>query len=172
MSTKVSFTTDVFAAAYPSLHKPNDGGDFPSGKYEVTAYMTEEENPTGLMQLKGAIKKAASAKFGSESTEGMQSVGMVNQDDGRTKVKFKSNYAPVVQGPDGKQLDPSIIIQPGDRIRVAGVAMGYEASSNKGVSLYVNLVRLVEKVERDDVFGGPEEGFDEPVRAEVADIRM
>jgi hypothetical protein len=172
MSTKVNFTTDVFAAAYPSLHKPNDSGDYPSGKFEVTGYMTESENPQGLMSLLTAVKQAAIQKFGSEDTTGFQSVGMTKEDDGRTKVKFKSQFKPSLQDARGNTLGDDVIIQPGDRIRVAGTALGYSASNNKGVSLYVNVVRLIEKVERADVFGGPEDGFDEPERAQVAEIRM
>lgn len=170
--SKITFTTDVFAAAYPSLHKPNDAGNFPSGKFEVSGYLTESENPEGLMSILSAVKKAAAQKFGSEDTTGFQSVGMVRDSDGRTKVKFKSNFKPTLQDASGQTLDPDVIIQPGDRIRVAGTALGYSASNNKGVSLYVNVVRLVEKVERADVFGGPEDGFAEAERDQVAEIRM
>ena len=166
--SKATFATDVFAAAYPSIHRKNEQGNFPSNKYEVTGYLTEAENPQGLMQVAEAIKKAASAKSGDLPLEQLASTGMKQEDDGRIKVKFTSNYKPKLSNAGGKALDGETIINPGDRIKVAGRAEAWDAGGRKGVSLYFSDVRLVEAVERVDPFGGPEDGFEEQTADEPA----
>lgn len=166
--SKANFTTDVFTAAYPSIHKKNEQGNYPSNKYEVTGYLTQAENAESLMVIAQAIKTVAAAKFGDLPLEQLTSTGMKEEDDGRIKVKFTSNYKPRLQNAGGGALGDDIIISPGDLIRVSGKAEAWEMKGRKGVSLYFSDVRLVEAVERVDPFGGPEDGFEEQTADEPA----
>ena len=65
-----------------------------------------------------------------------------------------------MQDSGGNRLPDDVKIFGGDLIRVAGSAKAYNVGPQKGVTLYLNNVRLVEKrATGSDDFGGPEDGF-------------
>lgn len=154
------FVTDQFSAAFPSVHQPATEGEYASGKYEVSGYLTREANSAGLMSITAAVQ-AAIAKMGWKlSVSDLTSSGMKEMDDSSFKVTFKSKYQPAVEDAKGASIsDP--IVSPGDLVRVAGKAQAWEMGGRKGVSLYLNSLRVVSAAERRDQFGGPEDGLAE-----------
>ena len=52
------FVTDQFSAAFPSVHQPSTDGEYASGKYEVSGFLTREANTDGLMSIAAAVQAA------------------------------------------------------------------------------------------------------------------
>lgn len=158
--TTMYFVTDQFSAAFPSVHQPSADGEYASGKYEVSGYLSRESNTNGLMSIAAAVQ-AAIAKMGWKiSASDLSSSGMAEQEDGTIKCTFRSKYQPAVEDATGAAIQEPRI-WPGDTIRVAGKAQAWEMGGRKGVSLYLNSLRVVAVVERSDHFGGPEDGLAE-----------
>ena len=55
--------THPFSVSYPSLHKPNTEGNFPSGKYEATALLDANEHAATLDAIKAAVDAAFDDKW-------------------------------------------------------------------------------------------------------------
>jgi hypothetical protein len=156
------FVTDQFSAAYPSVHRPSTDGEYASGKYEVSGYLTREANSDGLTSITAAVQ-AAIAKMGWKiSVSDLTSSGMKEMEDGSFKCTFKSKYQPSVEDAKGSAIEDPVV-SPGDGVRVAGKAQGWEMGGRKGVSLYLNSLRVVSTSERGDQFGGPEDGMAEKI---------
>ena len=158
--TTTYFVTDQFSAAFPSVHQPSEDGEYASGKYEVSGFLSREENTDGLMSIAAAVQ-AATAKMGwGLAASDLSSSGMSEQEDGTIKCTFRSKYQPAVEDATGAAIkEPRI--WPGDSIRVAGKAQAWEMGGRKGVSLYLNSLRVVAAATRGDHFGGPEDGMAE-----------
>lgn len=154
----VKFVTAAFSAAYPSLDKPDTTSAYPSNAYEVTALLQQDDTDT-LKALQEAINQAAKAEWPNANPDDYKSP-LRNLEDGGIKVKFKSKSKPPMQDSGGNRLPDDVKIYGGDLIRVAGSAKAYNVGPQKGVTLYLNNVRLVEKrATGSDDFGGPEDGF-------------
>lgn len=154
----VKFVTAAFSAAYPSLDKPDTTSAYPSNAYEVTALLQQNDTDT-LKALQEAINQAAKAEWPNANPDDYKSP-LRNLEDGGIKVKFKSKSKPPMQDSGGNRLPDDVKIFGGDLIRVAGSAKAYNVGPTKGVTLYLNNVRLVEKrATGSDDFGGPEDGF-------------
>lgn len=158
----VRFATQPFDASYPSIDKPDTESKFPSGKYEVSGYLDEADDAATLQGLREAVAKAADAEWPGVNIDGIKSPLKV-QEDGSVRVTFKSKSKPSTQDASGSALSSDVIIGRGDLIRVAGNAKAYSTAGNKGVTLYLNTVRLIDKRSTDDglddPFGGPDEGY-------------
>ena len=163
MATKYfKCVTHPFSVSYPSLHKPNTEGNFPSGKYEATALLDANEHAATLDAIKAAVDAAFDDKWPGGNREGKHDP-INHLDDGTYKVKFKSKSAPVLQDATGVKLADDIIIGPGDLVRCACNVTAYEGPQS-GVTIYLNKVRLIEKRSIGDGlddFGGPETGFNQ-----------
>lgn len=154
--------TQPFSVSYPSLHKPNTEGNYPSGKYEATALLHPDEHSDTLDIMKTAVAAAFEAEWPDSDQEGKHNP-ITKQPDGSYKIKFKTKSAPVLEDASGAQLAEDIIIGPGDLIRCACNVAAYRGP-NSGVTIYLNKVRLIEKrslgLGADD-FGGPENGYNQ-----------
>ena len=148
--------TQPFSVSYPSLHKPNTEGNFPSGKYEATALLDANEHADTLDAIKTAVNAAFDAEWPGEDRAGKHDP-INHLDDGTYKVKF------------------DIIIGPGDLVRCACNVAAYSGPQS-GVTIYLNKVRLIEKRSLgsdEDDFGGPETGFNQvTTEAEASGINF
>ena len=165
----VRFATEPFSASFPSIHEPDTTSKYPSGKYEVSAFLDEAEDAATIRIMRDAVKKAAEAEWPGINIEGIRSP-LKQQDDGRLRVTFKSKSKPTTQDAGGNALPQDVLIGMGDLIRVAGNAKAYSTAGNKGVTLYLNAVRLIDKRSSDDgsgePFGGPDDGFNAATETE------
>lgn len=158
MSKYHKFVTEPFSAAYPSLDAPDTTSQYPSEMYEVTALLSQDESST-LKSLQTAIQLAAESEFGDIDSDAWNSP-LKHLDDGTIKVKFKSKSKPSLQDTQGTMLPTDLKVFGGDLVRVAGSAKGWSMGQKKGVTLYLNSVRLIEKRSQGgDQFGGPEDGY-------------
>lgn len=158
----IRFATLPFDASFPSLDQPDTTSKYPSGKYEVSAYLDEADDAGSLAVLRDAVAGAADSEWPGVNIDGIKSPLKV-QEDGSVRVTFKSKSKPSMQDASGNALSDDLIIGRGDLLRVAGNAKAYSTAGNKGVTLYLNVVRLIDKRSTDngsdDPFGGPDEGF-------------
>ena len=158
----VRFATQPFDASYPSLDKPDTESKYPSGKYEVSGYLSEADDAATLIILRDAVAGAADAEWPGVNIDGIKSPLRVLE-DGNVRVTFKTKSKPSIQDASGAALPDDVIIGRGDLIRAAGNAKAYSTAGNKGVTFYLNTVRLIDKRSSDDglddPFGGPDEGF-------------
>lgn len=161
-------------ASYSYLREPDSGREYSDDKYKVTI-LIDKADEAGLSVLRKAIAEAAQ----SEWPEGMPKNAHMPVRDGADKseelsnyfiVTFKSKQAPQLVDAAGKPLADGVNIYSGDKIRVAGAAGAYVAGSNKGVTLYLNGVQLIEKQASESdgpLFGAVEGGFVNPEGAEA-----
>jgi hypothetical protein len=154
--------TQPFSVSYPSLHKPNTEGNFPSNKYEVTALLDETEHADTLTAIKSAVNSAFQAEWADQDVSDKHNP-IRKQPDGTYKIKFKTKSAPILEDATGSKLSDGIIIGSGDLVRCACNVAAYSGPQS-GVTIYLNKVRLIEKRsigDGVDDFGGPEDGFNQ-----------
>jgi hypothetical protein len=159
--TYVRLTTAVTTASYSYLREPDAGREFSDNKYKTTL-LIDKNDEDGLAIIRDACAKAAKAEWPQGIPSGIKSPLR----DGAEKadkdadlanyymVTFKSQKAPSLYDSAGKPLAGDVNIFSGDQVRVAGAAGAYVAGGNKGVTLYLNGVQLVEK----KAMGGGDDG--------------
>lgn len=168
--TYVRLTTATQTASYSYLREPDAGREFSDGKYKTTL-LIDKSDEDGLAIIRAACEKAAKAEW----PQGIPANLKSPLRDGAEKADkdpelanyymctFKSQKAPQLYDSTGKPLAGDVNIFSGDQIRVAGAAGAYIAGGNKGVTLYLNGVQLVEKKAMSDgdgaMFGSVEGGF-------------
>lgn len=148
----IQLMTGLTTASFSYLREPDQGREFSDGKYKITL-LIDKGDEQGLDAIRSACEKAAK----SEWPDGMPSNLRSPLRDGAEKadknpdlanyfmVTFKSQKAPALYDASGKPLKAEVNIFSGDTVRVAGAAGAYVAGGNKGVTLYLNGVQLVEK---------------------------
>ena len=171
--TYVKLTTTTVTASFSYLREPDSGREYSDDKYKTTILISKNDE-AGLAVIRNACEAAAKAEWPEGVPAGIRSPLR----DGAEKadknpdladyymVTFKSQKAPALYDAAGKSLNDDVNIFSGDQIRVAGAAGAYVAGGNKGVTLYLNAVQLVEKRaaedEGDSPFGAVEGGFTNP----------
>lgn len=186
----IQLRTGISTASFSYLREPDQGREFSDGKYKITL-LIDKADEEGLKIIRDACGKAAASEWPEGAPSGLKSPLR----DGAEKadknpdfanyymVTFKSQKAPALYDAAGKPLAADVNIFSGDTVRVAGAAGAYIAGGNKGVTLYLNGVQLVEKRampqgEDGGMFDAVEGGFTndqaeapaaEPVEAPKAD---
>lgn len=159
--------TGRVVAAYPHVHEKDTEGDYPSNKYTITTYL--EPDSAEAKQLQELATEAGNAEWPDGLPKGATwPLKMIEADPdkpdkqnvGMLRVVFKSDEEPTLSGADGKPLPEGVKIKGGDVVRIAGAFGAYVHGANKGVTAYLNAVRLIEKRQIDD-FGGAEDDYDD-----------
>ena len=148
----IQLRTGISTASFSYLREPDQGREFSDGKYKITL-LIDKADEEGLKIIRDACGKAAASEWPEGIPTGLKSPVR----DGAEKadknpdfanyfmVTFKSQKAPALYDAAGKPLAGDVNIFSGDTVRVAGAAGAYIAGGNKGVTLYLNGVQLVEK---------------------------
>lgn len=172
MSTKkslyVNFATTAGTAHFAWLNKPDTGSEYSDGKYKVTVAF-QKDDPV-IKQLKATIKDAAQREFGDKIPANFHNplkdgdASGKEQYAGMTFLTMKSTRQPTLVDAKNFELPNNVLIMSGDTVRVAGAAKAYNGAQ-KGVSLYLDMVKLISKnnsgsgpATPDAVFG-EDEGF-------------
>lgn len=165
-SLYVNFATTEGVANYAWLNKPDTGSDFSDGKYKVTVVWNKDD--AGVAKLKEVVAEAAKREFGDKLPANFNNpikdgdTTDKEQYQGKFYATFKSTKRPGQVDAKNFELPEDVIIMSGDVIRVAGAAKAY-TGAQKGVALYLNMVKLINKnntggATATDVFGD-DEGF-------------
>jgi hypothetical protein len=150
MAKKIEFKTAKGIAKYPHITERDTGHQYSSGKFDTQLILTKEAAAPLVEQLtklaKEELPKLEDPKLPFKVDE-----------DGNVIVKAKSEYQPVLIDARGKKMEkvPSgLRIRGGSTLRIAGAVNVYD----KGISLWLNQVQILELVEDNVAFEADEEG--------------
>jgi hypothetical protein len=145
---KIEFKTPKGIAKYPHITERDTGHQYSSGKFDTKIILTKEDAAPLVTQLE-ALAKAEKIKD--------PKMPYKADDDGNFVFSAKSEYPPTVLDARGTELKPlpkSLRIRGGSVIRIAGAVNVYE----KGVSLWLNLVQIIELAQTASPFEADESG--------------
>ena len=148
--SKIPFKTPKGIAKYPHITEKDTGHQFSSGKYDTKIIITPEAAAPLVEQLK---------KLAKEEIPKLKDPKMPFKvdEDGNYVFTAKSEYQPALIDARGKKMErvPSgLRIRGGSTIRIAGAVNVYD----KGLSLWLNQVQIIELVEDNVAFEADEEG--------------
>ena len=151
-------------AAYCYLNKPDTGRKYSDDKYKATIKFPKEgaDNQAEINKFVKKINKLHEAT----KPKGMGNESPIKDGDEKDDEQFhghwymraKSDYQPSLVGKGRKKLPRNVNIFSGDIIRMAIAAAPYKNGNNRGLTLYLNAVKLIEKLNAG--FDGAE-AFDE-----------
>lgn len=154
-SLYVNFATTAGTAHFSWLNKPDTGSEYSDNKYKTTISFSKDD-PV-IQQLKAVIKDAAQREFGDKIPANFHNplkdgdASGKEQYAGKVFMTMKSTRQPTLVDSKNFELPSSVAIMSGDTIRVAGAAKAYNGAQ-KGVSLYLDMVKLIAK---NNAAGGP-----------------
>lgn len=150
MAKKIEFKTAKGIAQYPHITEKDVGHQYSSGKYDTRIILTKEAAAPLVEQLKAIAKENFPPKVEPKMPYKVD-------DDGNYVFKAKSEYQPAIIDARGKKLEKipsSLRIRGGSTIRIAGGVNVYD----KGISLWLNQVQILELVSETVAFEADEEG--------------
>lgn len=150
MAKKIEFKTAKGIAQYPHITERDTGHQYSSGKYDTRIILTKEAAAPLVEQLM-AVAKEHFPKLKDPK------MPFKEDDDGNVVFKAKSEYQPLLidaRGKEIKKVPSDLRIRGGSVIRIAGAVNVYD----KGVSLWLNQVQILELVSNSVAFGADEEG--------------
>jgi len=118
--------------------KPNTGGTYPSGKYEVT-FLFDKKDTATVNTLTDAALKAAKEKWGDKLTRKDIKIGIKNGDEkanldgfaGKWFINPKSKKKPLIVGGDRQPLPEGVTLQSNDVCRISVSAGCYPNNLEK-----------------------------------------
>ncbi|SFM85590.1 hypothetical protein SAMN05216573_10520 [Bradyrhizobium sp. Rc3b] len=151
----VPFVTQVMTARHPKLTEPDTEGDYADGKYKTEA--TADDDYTE--HFRGEIQAVIDQHFASKKKV---YVPWKETKEGAIAFFFRSpKKQPELVDAKGNSLKQGIIICGGSLIRVAGVIVTWCTGGFRGVSLWLDAVRVIKLAPGfAAAFGPPEDGFD------------
>jgi hypothetical protein len=148
---KITFVSPKGTAKYPHITEKDTGHQYSSGKYDTQIVMSKADAAPLVEQLKNIVKEEFPAKFQAK-------LPFKEDEDGNIVFKAKSEYQPVLIDARGKKMEKvpaGLRIRGGSTIRIAGNVNVYD----KGISLWLNQVQILELVADNLAFGADEGSF-------------
>jgi hypothetical protein len=150
MPKKIEFKTPKGIAKYPHITERDTGHQYSSGKYDTQIILSKEDAAPLIKQFKDIL---------SSEMPKLKDPKMPFKvdDDGNVIFKAKSEYQPAIIDARGKKMEkvPSgLRIRGGSVIRIAGAVNVYD----KGLSLWLNQVQIIELAEDNVAFEADDEG--------------
>lgn len=150
MAKKIEFKTAKGIAKYPHITERDTGHQYSSGKYDTQIILTKEAAAPLVDQLKAVVKEELPKLKDPKLPYKVD-------DEGNYIFKAKSEYQPTIVDARGKKLEKvpaSLRIRGGSVIRIAGAMNVYD----KGVSLWLNQVQIIELADDNVAFEADSEG--------------
>lgn len=150
MPKKHTFVTPKGYAKYPHITEKDTGHQYSSGKYDTRIVLSKADAEPLMKQL-NAIAKEELPKLKDPK------LPYKIDDEGNVEFKAKSEYQPALIDARGKKLEKvpaGLRIRGGSVIRIAGAVNVYD----KGVSLWLNQVQIIELVEDNSMFEADDSG--------------
>lgn len=147
---KINFVTPKGIAKYPHITEKDTGHQFSSGKYDTQIILSKDAAAPLIAQLKEIVKNEFPAKF-------VAKLPFKEDEDGNMVFKAKSEYQPALIDARGKKVEKlpaGLRIRGGSTIRIAGGVNVYD----KGLSLWLNQVQIIELADDNLAFGADDEG--------------
>ncbi len=164
-ATYQKFVTPVGTARYPKLSKPDTTGQYADGKYKTDLVFDE----VGMSSMMKMLNEFA-AKTLPDVKNPKLPVG-TSKDGATTYIKFKGGLdketglgrKPSIMDAKRNPIPADVIIGAGSKLKLAGSMADYANGPNKGVTIYLEHVQVLELVEGSDVDGAnrfnDEDGF-------------
>lgn len=147
-SLYVNFATTEGVANYAWLNKADTGNEYSDNKYKVTVAWNNDDPM--VAKLRAIVADAGQREFGDTLPGNFNNplkdgdAGDKEQFKGKVYATFKSTRRPGQVDAKNFELPEDVIIMSGDKIRVAAAAKAYNGAQ-KGVSFYLDMVKLIEK---------------------------
>ena len=147
-SLYVNFATTEGTANYAWLNKADEGNEFSDNKYKVTVAWNKDDEQ--VAKLRAIVADAGQREFGDTLPSTFNNplkdgdAGDKEQFKGKVYATFKSTRRPGQVDAKNFELPEDVIIMGGDKVRVAAAAKAYNGAQ-KGVSFYLDMVKLIEK---------------------------
>tara|TARA_B110001452_G_C15070963_1_gene373792 strand:+ start:143 stop:721 length:579 start_codon:yes stop_codon:yes gene_type:complete len=147
-SLYVNFATTEGVANYAWLNKPDQGNEFSDNKFKVTVAWNKDDPM--VSKLQAIVADAGTREFGETLPSSFNNplkdgdAGDKEQFKGKVYATFKSTRRPGQVDAKNFELPEDVIIMGGDKVRVAAAAKAYNGAQ-KGVSFYLDMVKLIEK---------------------------
>lgn len=148
MAQKVKFVSPKGRAKYPWLNKP-DTQFSPEGVFKTSLIL--EDSKAFIKQLQDIAKE----EFGPKAKTKLPFD--TDEETGETFIKVKSKYQPKFYDSTGQILTGSQVpnLWGGSVMKVGGFITTYQVSGQKGISLQLTKVQIIEPVT-----SGDDSGFD------------
>ena len=164
---KIEFHTPIGRAKYAWLNE-RDTAYSAEGVYSCMLICDPKEAKT----LLDSIKNLREEEFGSKAKVSVPI--LTDEETGEVIFKLKSKFEPKCCDSAGQYIPHEKLpkLYGGSRLKLGGVAVCYERNGNKGISLSLNSVQVIEPVSGGDgggmAFAPVEGGFVAPAETEVA----
>lgn len=146
MAKNTKFVTAKGVAMYPYLQPGQPDTAFSTeGTYRVKLRL----NPDDAKPLLGLIETAAKDRFGDKASK-VRRPFETDQDTGELIFTVKSKYQPAVVDGQGNAIPETKVPQifGGSVLKASGTIYAYDNGGNRGVSLQLGAVQIVELAER------------------------
>lgn len=150
MAKKIEFKSAKGIAQYPHITEKDVGHQYSSSKYDTRIIISKADAAPLVEQLKALAKENFPPKMDPK-------MPFKVDDDGNYVFKAKSAYQPLLidaRGKEIKKVPSSLRIRGGSTIRIAGAVNVYD----KGISLWLNQVQILELVTNAPAFEADAEG--------------
>jgi hypothetical protein len=150
MSKKIPFKTPKGIAKYPHITEKDTGHQYSSGKYDTQIILSKEDAAPLVKQLQDLIKEEMPKLKDPK-------VPYKVDEEGNYVFKAKSEYQPAIIDARGKKMEripAGLRVRGGSTIRIAGAVNVYD----KGVSLWLNQVQIINIVADEVAFDADDEG--------------
>lgn len=146
------YVTPVGRLSYPHILTKNDGGMFPSGKYEAILLIDKEED---LSDLKAKLQAALDEQFGAGKLPLAKLKHPVIRDgdekggdyEGCWYIKAKGDLKPTIVGPDPKivldEEQAKKYVYGGQNAKLSVGIYAYDKKGSKGVGLSLRHVQIL-----------------------------
>lgn len=154
-TNKVTFMTPQGIAVYPWLTRPDDKFDT-DGVYKTKLRMSQDEGKA----LAERIKKVANDEFGEKAK--IKLPFETDSETGELVFMAKSKYRPQMTDASGQVLPENKTppIMGGATLKLAGTIFPYDVGSNKGISLQIRAVQIIELAEGTNTGSNPFEAVE------------
>jgi DNA-directed RNA polymerase len=151
----VPFVTEVMTARNPHLSEPDTEGDYSDGKYKTEATADDDYTERFQKEIQAVIDQHFARKK-------PVYLPWKETKEGTIAFYFRSpKKQPELVDAKGNPLKQGIVIRGGSLIRIAGVIVTWGTGGIRGVSLWLDAVRVIKLAPGFAVaFGPPEEGYD------------
>lgn len=159
---KVYYMSPPGITKYTHIVEPDTEGQYATGKHTTKLIMTPEEAVPLIAEI---TKVVANHKAGENCKIPYKNdtikVGSIEKETGNIRFSMSSKFAPLIVGPNNKpikvkKMSPDFDIGDGSRVRVTGEIYSYD----KGVSLQISQVQLLDLVKRQSMFDAQDGTFD------------
>jgi hypothetical protein len=138
---KLTFSTAKGIAMYPWLNKADFQFDS-NGQFKVNLKLDKAD----AADLIKAVQEAANNEFGTKEAQNVRLPFKTDEDTGQLIIVTKSKFRPKIMDSQGNLISENNVppIYGGSTLKLAGTIYPYVAGGNKGVSLQLAGVQIVE----------------------------